>query len=161
MQSEIITAYRQYFPLIVRKCARMLGDAHEAQDVAQDAFLRLHASDVTLSDGLAVTAWLYRTSTRLAIDRLRVRARHTHDEAALDGLGSEASPEVRAHFAGLWATLVRRLPSEELEAALLRYVDGLKQVEIAEVLGVDERTVRRLLAKFDERAARLRARSER
>jgi RNA polymerase sigma-70 factor (ECF subfamily) len=161
MQPELVATYRRYFPLIVRKCTRMLGNVHEAQDVAQEAFLRLHGSELLLTDGRAITAWLYRTSTRLAIDRLRERARHTRDEDALDGLGHEASPEVRAHVAGLWAELVRRLPRSELEAALLSHVDGLKQMEIAEVLGVDERTVRRLLSKFDERAARLRARSER
>lgn len=161
MQPDLVATYRQYFPLIVRKCTRMLGNVHEAQDVAQEAFLKLHGLALPLTDGRAITAWLYRTSTRLAIDRLRERARHTRNDDALDALGHEASPEVRAHVAGLWAELVRRLPQSELEAALLSHVDGLKQTEIAEVLGVDERTVRRLLTKFDERAARLRARSER
>jgi RNA polymerase sigma-70 factor (ECF subfamily) len=161
MQQDLVDTYRQYFPLIVRKCRRMLGSVHEAQDVAQEAFLRLHGVDPPLTDARVLTAWLYRTSTRLAIDRLRERARRAAEDEALEALGHQASPEVRAHVAGLWAELVRRLPRNELEAALLSVVDGLKQTEIAEVLGVDERTVRRLLTKFEERAARLRARSER
>jgi RNA polymerase sigma-70 factor (ECF subfamily) len=49
-----------------------------------------------------------------------------------------------------------RVPAEELECALLDRLDGLTQVESAEVLGVSERTVRRMLTRFDERLASLR-----
>ena len=159
MQPELISAYLRYFPLLVRKCARMLGDPHEAQDVAQETFLRLHGSELSLSDARAVTAWLYRTSTRLAIDRLRVCARQAENRGALEDLPSGVSPELQAHFSGLWTELLQRLPADELEAALLSHVDGLKQAEIAEVLGVHERSVRRLLVKFEKRAERLRRRS--
>ncbi|MFT3926582.1 MAG: RNA polymerase sigma factor [Myxococcales bacterium] len=161
MPSELIHAYRLYFPLLVRKCARMLGDGHEAEDVAQEAFLRLHDAGIALDDPRRVTAWLYRTSTRLAVDRLRSRARLVSEDHAFDSLSSQASPERQALFAGMWAELVRRLPEDELSAALLSHVDGLKQQEIAEVLGIHERSVRRLLVRFEERAVRLRTRSER
>ena len=160
MQLELAQAYRLYFPLLVRKCARVLGNNHEAQDVAQDAFLRLSAAqDLDLGDGRALTAWLDRTSTRLAIDRLRVRSRYADGEG-LEEEGNGVSPEHQVHVSRLLAALVRRVPEDELEVALLTHIDGLKQQEIAEVLGVHERSVRRLLSKFEERAARWRARSE-
>ena len=86
--------------------------------------------------------------------------RHTGDDK-LENFISGQSPEHSAHVAQLWAAIVRRVPQEELEVALLTHVDGLKQTEIAEVLGMHERSVRRLLSKFDERALRMRERSER
>ena len=161
MQPDLILAYRRYFPLLVQKCARMLGEAHEAQDLAQETFLRLHAARLPLADARAVSAWLYRTSTRLAIDRLRTRARHVDAELAPEALTASATPESDLQRAGLWSELARRVPEDELEAALLTHVDGLSQAEIAEVLGIHERSVRRLLGRFSERAARIRERSER
>ena len=161
MQPDLILAYRRYFPLLVQKCTRMLGETHEAQDLAQETFLRLHVAQLPLADARAVSAWLYRTSTRLAIDRLRARARHADAELAADALVSAGTPESDLQRADLWSELARRVPEDELEAALLTHVDGLGQGEIAEVLGIHERSVRRLLTRFTERAARLRARSER
>lgn len=159
MPADLSDTYRRYYPLLVRKCQRMLGDGHEAEDLAQEAFLRFSRSDVPGDDPRTVTAWLYRTSTRLAIDRLRARRRE-----GLTSLASlaadEAGPDRSLDAQALLTELVRRVPRDEIEAALLSRVDGLTQVEIAEVLGVHERSVRRLLARFEERVARLRARSE-
>jgi RNA polymerase sigma-70 factor (ECF subfamily) len=160
MPPDLILAYRRYFPLLVHKCARMLGETHEAQDLAQETFLRLHAAELPLTDARAVSAWLYRTSTRLAIDRLRARTRHADTELP-DNLADDATPESDLQRVSLWSELSRLVPEDELQAALLTHVDGLGQSEIAEVLGIHERTVRRLLTRFAERAARLRARSER
>jgi RNA polymerase sigma-70 factor, ECF subfamily len=70
-------AYRRYFPLLRGKCRRMLRTNAEAEEVAQDAFVRLidwsQKGKGELPDSKQVTAWLYKTSTRLAIDRLRTR----------------------------------------------------------------------------------------
>ena len=161
MPPELDDAYRRYFPALVRKCSRMLRDEHEAQDVAQESFLRLCQSDLVLADVRVVTAWLYRTSTRLALDRLRARGQRGEEPVAWEEAGSGSAPDEQLHLRGLWAELLRRVPGDELEAALLFRADGLRQAEIAEVLGVHERSVRRLLAQFEARVERLRARSER
>jgi RNA polymerase sigma-70 factor (ECF subfamily) len=161
MPPELDDAYRRYFPALVRKCSRMLRDEHEAQDVAQESFLRLCQSDLVLSDVRVVTAWLYRTSTRLALDRLRARGQRGAEPMVWEETGSASAPDEQLHLRGLWAELLRRVPADELEAALLFRADGLRQAEIAEVLGVHERSVRRLLAQFEARVERLRARSER
>ena len=56
--------------------------------------------------------------------------------------------------------MLRRFPPEEVEAAILSRVDGLNHQEIGEVLGISERTVRRLLARIDARLAGWRTRRE-
>src|SRR5687767_5926189 len=118
-------AYRRYFPLLRGKCRRMLRTTAEAEDVAQEAFVRL--SESRLLDGPAfqdpkqVCAWLYKTSTRLAIDRLRKpvavdampECRFTVDE--------EASLDARRTLFRLAA----RADGEALEAAVLCRIDGL------------------------------------
>ena len=162
MPCDFVTAYRSYFPLLVRKCARMLGDGHEAEDVAQETFLRFARSDTVFGDDRAITGWLYRTSTRLAIDRLLSRRRAPLPllEGAERRLSDGQSPDLPLVASSLLLELYRVATADELEAAVLTRVDGLSQREVAEVMNVHERTVRRLLVRFEERVERLRARSE-
>jgi len=47
-EDQVKEAYRRYFPIIVRKSGRMLRDASEAQDLAQETFLRLWRSRLDL-----------------------------------------------------------------------------------------------------------------
>jgi len=162
MQTAITLAYQKYFPLLVRKCARTLGDGHEAEDVAQETFMRFAESELLSSDARAVTAWLYRTSTRIAVDRLRARRRERRDadEHALARLFSNDAPEASAELRALLNRLLTSATRAELEAALLSRVDGLKQLEVAEVMRLNERSVRRLLVSFDRRLVRLYERSD-
>lgn len=156
-EQAVESAYRSYFAVISNKCARMLGDSQQATDVTQETFARLWERRHSLRDPLAITAWIYRTSTRLAIECLRRRARAGEDTDGLaeSALASGDNPEARAHTRRLLVRLSRELSAEEFEVAVLSYVDELTQPEIAEVLECSERTVRRVLARIDERTRRL------
>lgn len=155
----VATTYRRLFPMLQSKCTRMLGESAEAQDVAQETFTRLWRERDKLRDPATVTAWIYRTATRLAVDRLRGRR---HEAPGADGeepavASGAASPELLSDTRRQLRALGSRLPADELEAVILSRADGLTQPEIAEVLGVSERTVRRLLARCEERIARFAA----
>lgn len=164
--SDFVVAYRRFWPPIRAKCQRILGRSAIADEVAQEAFTRLWTSGPCL-DGeptqtetrtRTVMAWLYVTSTRLAMDALREGrvtvssfdedhdARATTSRASLDRMDARS-----VIFA-----LVKRVPADEIEAALLTRVDGLSQTEVASLLGVSERTIRRLLERFDGHSAELR-----
>ena len=161
-EDQVKEAYRRYFPTIVRKSRRMLRDPSEAQDLAQETFLRLWKSRLDLRDAMATTAWLYKTITRLALDRLRSPERPAQ---GFDGLASaiaspEATAEDRSHHRDLLKQMMDALPRAEIEVAVLSRVDELNHQEIGEVLGISERTVRRLLTRVDLRIARWRARHQ-
>jgi RNA polymerase sigma-70 factor (ECF subfamily) len=153
-EQAIEQAYRRYFAVISNKCARMLGDSQEATDIAQETFTRLWERRRTLRDSLAITAWIYQTSTRLAIERFRRRAlsAKTVDTTLEAELATSEDPETRAHFRQLLFRLSRELTERELEVAILSRLDELTQTEIADVLKCSERTVRRVLVQIDERA---------
>jgi RNA polymerase sigma-70 factor (ECF subfamily) len=151
------SVYQRFLPAIRVKCRRILGHAEDAEDVAHEAFVRLlqlgpeWAGD---EDTPVVMAWLYRTCTRLAIDTLRSRGRTMlSDDPSRDARESWWPGGVAIDDAlgsrRLIHTLAKRVDEEELEAAVLCRVDGLSQLEAAAVLGVSERTVRRLLDRFD------------
>lgn len=149
---EIEEAYRRYFPVIRAKCTRMLRDSTDAQDVAQETFARLWARRNDLRDAEALLAWIYRTATRLAVDRIR------SDRVATSAIlrepveGVDITDRIEARQA--LDAFMRRLGRRELEILLLSRVDGLTQDEIARVLRISDRTVRRALRKIDDGARR-------
>jgi RNA polymerase sigma-70 factor (ECF subfamily) len=156
--APIPSVYRRLLAPIRAKSRRVLGDGQAAEDVAQEAFVRLLQSQselADLSDERALVAWIYRTTTRLALDVLRDR-RRTAPTDDLDsvpcGVGLHDALAARTAIQALSDTT----PPEELEAAVFCRIDGLSQPEAAAVLGVSERTVRRLLARFDERTLSVR-----
>lgn len=150
---NVDAAYQAYFPRIREKCRRMLGDAGEAEDVAQETFVRLWRTGQQGTAPERVMAWVYRTSTRLAIDRMRRRrvGPEAMDPEALAAVQAPGSLEAQVALRAALLHLAAVLPEDELEVVLLHRLDRLTQPEIAQVSKVSERTVRRLLQRFDER----------
>jgi RNA polymerase sigma-70 factor (ECF subfamily) len=141
-------AYRRFFPLVRHHCQRLVGD------LAQDTFLKLLKA--TISGGETGTVrWLYRTSSNLAIDQLR-RRRRTRVEALPPEPGTEQG-EALVQLRHLMQRLAERVPAEALQAALLTHANGLTQDELATLLDVTDRTVRRWLTSVDEAEQTLQA----
>lgn len=157
--SDFPEAYSRFLAPIRAKCRRLLGRTAAADDVAQEAFARLWQSGPRLdgtTETRTVMAWLYVTSTRLAMDALRDGRAAPLETIPVEQVSCAAPADSVAFARASIVALCRKVAAEELEAALLARVDGLSQLEVAEVLGVSERTVRRLLERFDEHSADLR-----
>jgi RNA polymerase sigma-70 factor (ECF subfamily) len=65
----------QYRGAVTRYIAYLVRDATEAEDLAQEAFLRAHRQRDTLRDPGALQSWLYQIATHTSIDRMRQRAK--------------------------------------------------------------------------------------
>jgi len=151
--------YRRVFPLVLAKCRRMLRGNADAMDLAQEVFVRLWQHRALVDDPQALTAWLYRAATRLVIDRARQRKLSEESLGHLQSALEETAPaDAEARFSSrrLLRSVLGDCPENELEAAILSRLDRLTHPEIAEVVGASERTVRRLLTRFDERVGALR-----
>ncbi len=154
--SELELAYRRCFPVIREKCRRMLGDAGAADDVAQETFMKLWKSRFVDADPRTLAAWVYRTSTRLAIDQLRERARRPGEGVADEMASAAPRPDDALAMRQILERLAAVLPRQELEIALLHRLDELTQQEIASVAKVSARTVRRCLRRLEQRLEMLR-----
>src|SRR5947208_17154289 len=62
------TFFAEHYPLLVRTLRRLLGDAGQAEEVAADAFYRLHRRSPTLTAIDNPRAWVYRAGMNLALD---------------------------------------------------------------------------------------------
>jgi RNA polymerase sigma-70 factor (ECF subfamily) len=130
---------------------RMLGDRAEAEDVAQEAMLRLWRIAPEWRQGEAkVTTWLYRVVSNLCTDRLR-KARRTQPLDAADDPPSPAPAAVAQlaeadRMAALHAALME-LPERQREAVSLRHLEGLANPEIAAVMDISVEAVESLTAR--------------
>ncbi|WP_299611821.1 RNA polymerase sigma factor [uncultured Tateyamaria sp.] len=131
---------------------RMLGDAAEAEDVAQEAMVRLWRVAPDWRAGEAqVTTWLYRVVSNLCTDRLRKRPR---SGVALDDFaepmdpapGAEDKMQDDARRDALRGAMAE-LPERQRLALSLRHFDGASNPEIAETLGVSVEAVESLTAR--------------
>ncbi len=156
VEVEVEEAYRRYFPIVREKCSRMLRDPTEAQDVAQETFARLWESRARLRNPDGIASWIYQTSTRLAVDRFRRLARSGEVAfPAEDLFGTDGpDPETLSQARETLSRLVQQVPAKELQVAVLSRIDGLGHEQIGRVMGRSDRTIRRLLAKFESRLAR-------
>ncbi len=141
-------------PMALRVARRMLGDWAEAEDVAQEAMMRLWRIAPEWRQGEAkVTTWLYRVVTNLATDRLRKRKGYRQ------GIGLEEAPEVAdaapdvetrmmdGDRAEALQSALDQLPERQRQAVVLRHIEGLSNPEIAAVLEIGVEAVESLTAR--------------
>jgi RNA polymerase sigma-70 factor (ECF subfamily) len=143
--------YRRYAPLVHARAKRIVGS--EAEDVVQEVFLKL-LKDAPRPE--AMTAWIYTTSTRLAIDRLRYRARRdpSWQTAVGEAIAAQKGRSIDELLADrdLCRRLLARMDPKVQEAVVLVHFDELGQEEAATMLGVSRRTISERLHRFGEEA---------
>ena len=152
---------------IQRLCVRMTGDAHRAEDLAQESFTRIYAKRKDYRPNGKFSTWLWRIALNLCYDELRRRQRR--EETSLDGMGETISA-LEAFVAPGPApdrSLVEQERSELVRMALmqltetyrtvlvLRHYEDLKFREIADVLDVPEGTVKSRMAEALTQMSRL------
>ncbi|MDN5787372.1 RNA polymerase sigma factor [Pseudorhodobacter sp.] len=132
---------------------RLLGDRAEAEDVAQEAMLRLWRIAPDWRQGEAkVSTWLYRVVTNLCTDRLRSRKRRRAvgfedaPDLADDAPGVEVTMAEKQRIAALHDAL-ETLPERQRQAVVLRHIEGLPNPEIAAVMDIGVEAVESLTAR--------------
>lgn len=137
-------------PRLLGFAARMLADRTEAEDVTQEAMLRLwRMAPDWRQGGAGVSTWLYRVASNLCLDRLRKsRPRGLEDVAEPE----DAAPGVVARLieADRMQALDRALaalPDRQRQAVVLRHIEGLTNPEIAAVMDIGVEAVESLVAR--------------
>jgi RNA polymerase sigma-70 factor (ECF subfamily) len=122
---------------------RMLGDRDQADDAAQEAFVRVYSRLRTFKGESSMRTWLVRITTRLCIDLLRARRRHPEvllGEAEDRPAHSDPQGEITDRHA--LARAIADLPPHYKAAIILRHLQHLSYSEMARALGVPLATVK-------------------
>jgi RNA polymerase sigma-70 factor (ECF subfamily) len=142
---------RRHRPGLVRFAALIIGDADEAESVAQEALGRAFRQLASFQPGRAFRAWLRGIALNVCRNYLRDRTRHARG-ATPDEVDSALDPEGRRRgvLSGvlrrelrerLWLA-IDRLPIAYREAFLLHYAEGLDYAEMSEITGASPGALR-------------------
>ncbi len=140
---------------IFHLCYRMLGNRHEAEDMAQEAFVRAFVNIQSFNQSRKFSTWLYRIATNVCIDRIRKKKPDFFLDAEVSGtdgltLYSQIhrkgkAPEAEVETLELQEIVQReisRLPDIYRVVIVLRYMDDLSLKEISEILEMPLGTVK-------------------
>ena len=144
-----------------RTANRMVGDRQTAEDLTQDAFLRVLRAADRYRPTAAFRTYLYRIVIRVCLDFLRKKrpqAAPDLDRVPKPALSVEQQTEL-GERAELVQQAVACLPPRQRSAVVLRYYEGLTSTEIADVMKTTAKAIERLLARgrgtLQQRLARL------
>jgi RNA polymerase sigma-70 factor (ECF subfamily) len=145
----------RYYADCLRYATRMLGDAEEAEDIVQEVLVRVYRSLARYDERARFRGWLLRILVNRCRSAARKRGRRSrlmerfallhagrdeaHDDPRTTGIGEELS---RA---------LGRLPDEQREAFLLRYVEDLSYPEMSRITGVGISALKMRVSRAGER----------
>ena len=138
-------------PRVLSQALRLLGTRAEAEDVTQEAMLRLWRAAPAWQPKAMVSTWLYRVTANLCLDRLRTRRKSVHIDA-VPGEMTVGDPDIiaslqqEARLDALRRALAE-LPERQALAVSLRFIEGLGNPEIAAIMDIGVEAVESLTAR--------------
>ena len=140
---------RRHLPAMLGLARRILGNAAEAEDVAQEAFMRVWTHAPRWQPLAQFRTWLTRVVINLCLDRKR-RAPWVALETAGDivdrapGAGDKAEDDERER---MLAAAIEKLPGRQRSAIVLTYGEGMSNAQVAEILDTSVSAVETLLVR--------------
>jgi RNA polymerase sigma-70 factor (ECF subfamily) len=155
----------KYQDKIYNLCRHMLGNAHDAEDAAQDTFIKAYQNLNNFKPNASFYTWLYRIAVNTCLDykkRPFFESIFKHsaetEESFQERASGEPSPEKLYENKLLGVALYKSLArlSPKLRAAIiLKEIEGLSYEEVAEVLDVSSGTVKSRISRAREELKRL------
>lgn len=156
----LVTAYERK---VYNYALRSTGNEQDAMDITQEVFLRVFRSLSGFKEESSFSTWLYRITFNICIDFSRKNAKRNENSLSLDGEIADGKElelpderhapeaaydrkELREEIAGA----ILRLSEQHREVLVMREISGLSYAEIAEVLELEEGTVKSRIARARE-----------
>lgn len=156
MAIDVDAMYRQYGPMVLRRCRGMLKDEEQAVEAMQDTFVQLIRYQDRLDDH-APSSLLYRMATNTCLNMIRSRKRRPEDADSELILRIATAPEGGERSAA--RLLLERIFAKEQEStrtmAVLHLRDGMTLAEVAEEVGLSVSGVRKRLRTLKAHVAEL------
>lgn len=154
-ETALRTLMRRYMSLALRLALRMQFSMAQAEDIAQEAFIRVWKTAHQWLDaeagGAQFTTWLYRVVTNLCIDEKRRRQMVTLDDdtahAVVDAALAADRRMIDAERDRILRTALQNLPERQRIAFVLTFFEERPNAETAEILGITVKAVESLLVR--------------
>ena len=158
-EASFETVFTRYYSLVYQLAYRCVGQSDEAEDIAQEVFLRYHRLPPKAESEAERRSWLCRVATNLGLNALRSRQRRTKREEQVSETVRRSTPEAEAQQdpeqhvliseqAALVRSILAEMPERQQAYILLRST-GLSYAEIAQATGVATASVGALLARAE------------
>ncbi|MDW3649258.1 MAG: sigma-70 family RNA polymerase sigma factor [Bacteroidia bacterium] len=145
MEKEtFIEIIKQHRSLIYKICHSYCSDPTDRKDLEQEIFLQLWKSMGRFDGRVKISTWMYKVALNTAIMFYRNHSRHRVNRSFWDhsllSIQNEEKDEAYEEQISLLYRFINQLNDNE-KALILLYLDGIKQKEIAEILGITETNV--------------------
>lgn len=155
-ESDFRKIYDDYRPRILRYLTRLVGEG-EAEDLTQEVFVKIDRGLKAFRGESRISTWIYRIATHVALDKLRgPYARQRQGKPAstppIEEVGEEIWTDeekapaeqkvIREEMNGCIREIIDTLPANYRSVIVLSEMEGLKDAEIAEVLGIKLQTAK-------------------
>lgn len=150
--AEIVELYKDK---VYQLCYRIVGNAHDAEDIAQEAFIRAYVNINSFDPDRKFSTWLFRIATNLSIDRLRKKKPDYFLDAKIEGsegltmysqiASDDPLPEEsveKLEFQEWIHQEINELPVMYRSVIVLKYIEELSLKEISEILDIPIGTVK-------------------
>jgi RNA polymerase sigma-70 factor (ECF subfamily) len=150
---QLDVLYRTYAPVVFRRSRALLGNEADALDAVQDIFVNLRDKLSTFRGEASLMTWIYRVTTNHCLNRLRAeRARRR----MLDGVRANprdgaVRPAAESERRDLLHKLLSELSERQVQVAIHLYYDEMSQGEVASLLNISARAVRKIATRVHER----------
>jgi RNA polymerase sigma-70 factor (ECF subfamily) len=155
---DVEAAYRQYGPMVVRRCRRLLHDEAGAMDAMHDVFVQLIREHHRLDDR-APASLLMRMATRCSLNKLRTRRRKPEEQdpegELLERIATSPGPAGQVEARSFLQKVFSREQESTGTIAVLHLLDGLTLEEVAAEVGLSVSGVRKRLRTLKARLPEL------
>ena len=140
--------YGRFAPGAVRVAFLLTGDQHAAEDIVQDAFVRLFSRFQELRNPVAFETYLHRTVVNLSRDRFR-RMRLERDYVARQGASISSATGISSQIEGreMIREALQKLPHRQRTVLVLRFYTDLSEQQTADVMQCSVSAVKSLTAR--------------
>ncbi|MEO6096433.1 MAG: RNA polymerase sigma factor [Fibrobacteria bacterium] len=155
---DLEAIFRKYGDFVYRTCCRYFRDPADAEDVAQEVFLKLHRRLGEFRGDSALTTWIYRIAANTCIDALRSRKSHVRfEETGMDAMDTMVAANLASCHGD--ASLARidlgRILAETddrtREILFLTLAEGCSHEDVGEVVGLSKSAITKIINRFQKR----------
>jgi RNA polymerase sigma-70 factor (ECF subfamily) len=154
--ADVRRLYEAYAPVVYRRALQLLRREADAWDIVQEVFARMLQAGEHFRGEARPMTYVYRATTNACFNHLRSRS--VREPSLLDDvpLGEASFVPGAPEAANFLRALAVRLDERTLQIAVMHFLDGLTQQEVAQVLKVSRKTVVRAVGEIRAQADALR-----